>query len=155
NTMPQWAGSCWYYLRFISPHRSDVAWDRAEEKYWMAVDLYVGGAEHATLHLLYARFWHHVLYDLGLVSTPEPFTRLFNQGMIHAPSFRDARGKYYLREEVEEKGGKWFVRESGAEVATKLEKMSKSRYNVVNPDDMCAQYGADALRLYELFMGPL
>jgi leucyl-tRNA synthetase len=155
NTMPQWAGSCWYYLRFISPHRTDVAWDPAEEKYWMAVDLYVGGAEHATLHLLYARFWHHVLYDLGLVSTPEPFTRLFNQGMIHAQSYRDARGKYYLREEVEEKGGKWFAREGGVEVTTKLEKMSKSKYNVVNPDDMCRDFGADALRLYELFMGPL
>ncbi len=155
NTMPQWAGSCWYYLRFISPRLDSAAWDPEEEKYWMPVDLYVGGAEHATLHLLYARFWHHVLYDLGLVSTPEPFQRLFNQGMIHATSYQDDRGKYYYREEVEEKDGEWRARDTGAAVKTRLEKMSKSRYNVVNPDDMCAEYGADALRLYELFMGPL
>jgi len=155
NTMPQWAGSCWYYLRFISPGRGDVAWDAAEEKYWMPVDLYVGGAEHATLHLLYARFWHQVLVDLGLVSTAEPFARLFNQGMIHAASFRDERGKYYYREDVEEAADGWRTRAAGVPVTCKLEKMSKSKYNVVNPDDMCAEYGADALRLYELFMGPL
>ena len=155
NTMPQWAGSCWYYLRFISPDRDDVAWDPTDEKYWMPVDLYVGGSEHATLHLLYARFWHHVLYDLGLVSTQEPFKKLFHQGMIHAQSYKEASGKYRYPHEVEEKDGKWFVKESGAPVETKLEKMSKSRYNVVNPDDMCETYGADALRLYELFMGPL
>src|SRR5690606_22995203 len=155
NTMPQWAGSCWYYLRFISPNRDDVAWDPGEEKYWMPVDLYVGGAEHATLHLLYARFWHQVLYDCGLVSTPEPFQRLFNQGMIHATSFQDARGKYYYRDQVEERDGRWFVKGSDTPVETRREKMSKSRYNVVNPDDMCAEYGADAMRLYELLMGPL
>ena len=155
NTMPQWAGSCWYYLRFLSPQRDDVAWDPDEEAYWMPVDLYVGGAEHATLHLLYARFWHQVLFDLGLVTTPEPFQRLVNQGMIHAASYQDERGKYYFPSEVEERGGEFFAKESGAPLTTRLEKMSKSKYNVVNPDDMCAEYGADALRLYELFMGPL
>ncbi len=155
NTMPQWAGSCWYYLRFMSPRCETAAWDPDEEKYWAPVDLYVGGAEHATLHLLYARFWHHVLHDLGLVTTREPFQRLFNQGMIHASSFRDAQGRFYYHEEVEERDGKWFVRGKDLEVSTRLEKMSKSRYNVVNPDDMCGEYGADALRLYELFMGPL
>lgn len=154
NTMPQWAGSCWYYLRFINPDRDDVAWDPQDEKYWMPVDLYVGGAEHATLHLLYARFWHRVLYDLGEVSTPEPFQGLFNQGMIHATSYRDERGKYYYASEVEEHDGQW-VNTSGEPLITRREKMSKSKYNVVNPEDMCAEYGADSLRLYELFMGPL
>jgi leucyl-tRNA synthetase len=154
--MPQWAGSCWYYLRFISPTNNDVAWDAAEEKYWMPVDLYVGGAEHATLHLLYARFWHKVLYDAGLVSTKEPFQRLFNQGMIHKTSFRDlASGKYYTDEEVEQRDKKWFVKGTDTVLESKLDKMSKSRYNVVNPDDMCRDYGADAMRMYELFMGPL
>jgi leucyl-tRNA synthetase len=155
NTMPQWAGSCWYYLRFLSPNRSDVAWDPEEEKYWMPVDLYVGGNEHAVLHLLYARFWHKVLFDAGLVSTKEPFQRLFHQGMIHKTSFRDAAGRYYHDHEVEQRDGKWFAKGTELAVATKLDKMSKSRYNVVNPDDMCAEYGADAMRLYELFMGPL
>ena len=158
NTMPQWAGSCWYYLRFISPHRDDVAWDPEDEAYWMPVDLYVGGAEHAVLHLLYARFWHKVLFDCGLVSTQEPFQRLFNQGMIHAQSYNDSpdgRGKFYYPHEVEERDGGWVVRETGAQVHAKIMKMSKSRYNVTNPDDMCRVYGADALRLYELFMGPL
>jgi len=155
NTMPQWAGSCWYYLRFLSPTRDDVAWDRDEEKYWMPVDLYVGGSEHAVLHLLYARFWHKVLFDAGLVSTKEPFVRLFHQGMIHKTSFRDARGKYHHDSEVEQRGGVWYLRGTDEPVETKLDKMSKSRYNVVNPDDMCAEYGADATRLYELFMGPL
>jgi leucyl-tRNA synthetase len=156
NTMPQWAGSCWYYLRFLSPHRDDIAWDREEEKYWMPVDLYVGGNEHAVLHLLYARFWHKVLFDAGYVSTQEPFQRLFHQGMIHKTSFRDASGKYFHDHEVEQReGGKWFVKGTYTPVETKLDKMSKSRYNVVNPDDMCAEYGADSMRLYELFMGPL
>jgi leucyl-tRNA synthetase len=122
NTMPQWAGSCWYYLRFIDPKNSGRAVDPAKEKYWMPVDLYVGGAEHAVLHLLYARFWHKVLYDAGVVSTKEPFQRLVNQGMI--------------------------LGEDG-------QKMSKSRGNVINPDDVVKQYGADSLRLYEMFMGPL
>jgi leucyl-tRNA synthetase len=248
NTMPQWAGSCWYYLRFLSPDRDDVAWDAAEERYWMPVDLYVGGSEHATLHLLYARFWHKVLYDAGLVSTAEPFQRLVHQGMIHKTSFRDLHGKYHHDHQVElrdqlagriesftgsytddkgswvllqqdaqrvvgtarlgnveitlageaaspsasevtgtaqselgqaafsirraadasirfESRGKqtelvlrptaWFVKHQQVVLETKLDKMSKSRFNVVNPDDMCAEYGADAMRLYELFMGPL
>lgn len=159
NTMPQWAGSCWYYLRFVSPNCETAAWDAEEEKYWMPVDLYVGGAEHAVLHLLYSRFWHHVLYDLGLVTTPEPFQRLFNQGMIHATSFREKvdghLGKYHYPEEVEKRGEDWVVKGTDIVCHTQLEKMSKSRFNVVNPDDMCAQYGADAMRMYELFMGPL
>jgi leucyl-tRNA synthetase len=122
NTMPQWAGSCWYYLRYLDPKNDAKAWDPAKERYWMPVDLYVGGAEHAVLHLLYARFWHKVLYDAKRVSTPEPFQRLVNQGLI--------------------------LGEDG-------EKMSKSRGNVVNPDDVIARHGADAFRLYEMFMGPL
>jgi len=122
NTMPQWAGSCWYYLRFIDPRNKDRSWGKEEENYWMPVDLYVGGAEHAVLHLLYSRFWHKVLFDLGHVSTKEPFHKLVNQGMI--------------------------LGENG-------EKMSKSRGNVVNPDDVIREWGADSLRLYEMFMGPL
>ena len=177
NTMPQWAGSCWYYLRFLSPQRDDVAWDAEEEKYWMPVDLYVGGNEHAVLHLLYARFWHKVLFDAGLVSTKEPFQRLFHQGMIHKPSLKDpTAGKYYEFGQVEDRSGKlvdgkpldpltdnlgklsqgdWYARGTDTKLELKLDKMSKSRYNVVNPDDMCAEYGADAMRMYELFMGPL
>ena len=137
----------------------------------MPVDLYVGGSEHATLHLLYARFWHKVLHDAGLVSTREPFQRLFHQGMIHATSFKDAHGKYHELDEIESAGGaavdpnkdnfarisatSWHVKGTGEPVEVKLDKMSKSRYNVVNPDDRAAEYGADAVRLYELFMGPL
>jgi len=155
NTMPQWAGSCWYYLRFLSPDRDDVAWDPAEEKYWMPVDLYVGGSEHAVLHLLYARFWHKVLYDAGYVSTREPFQRLFHQGMIHKTSFQDPDGKYYFDDEVEQRDGAWFARNGQAALTTRFEKMSKSKKNVVNPDDMADEYGADAMRMYELFMGPL
>ena len=122
NTMPQWAGSCWYYLRFLDPNNENRPWDTDVEKYWMPVDLYVGGVEHAVLHLLYSRFWHHVLHDLGLVSTREPYKKLFNQGMIQG--------------------------EDG-------QKMSKSRGNVINPDDIIEEYGADTMRLYEMFMGPL
>ncbi len=155
NTMPQWAGSCWYYLRFLSPQRDDVAWDPAEENYWMPVDLYVGGNEHAVLHLLYARFWHKVLYDAGYVSTKEPFQRLFHQGMIHKTSFREASGKYHHDHEVEQRDGAWFVKGTQTPVETKLDKMSKSKYNVVNPDDMANEFGADSMRMYELFMGPL
>jgi len=172
NTMPQWAGSCWYYLRFLSPTRDDVAWDAEEEKYWMPVDLYVGGNEHAVLHLLYARFWHKVLFDAGLVSTKEPFARLFHQGMIHKGSLKDpASNKYYAFDEVEERDGKgidpvtanlaqlssttWYAKGTDIKLEPKLDKMSKSRYNVVNPDDMASEYGADAMRMYELFMGPL
>ncbi|MGE0707430.1 MAG: leucine--tRNA ligase [Planctomycetota bacterium] len=170
NTMPQWAGSCWYYLRFTDPNNDQAAWDREEERYWMPVDLYVGGAEHAVLHLLYARFWHQVLYDRGLVSTPEPFQRLFNQGMVHAHSYMDERKRWYYPEEVEEREEsapfkkpdsgevvqtRYFARKTGAPLFSKLEKMSKSRCNVANPDDVCRDFGGDAMRLYELFMGPL
>lgn len=155
NTMPQWAGSCWYYLRFLDPHNNRQPWSKEAEEYWMPVDLYVGGAEHAVLHLLYARFWHKVLYDCGLVSTKEPFHKLFNQGMILAYSYQDDNGKYYYPHEVEEKNGSWYVKKSGSPVKTQIEKMSKSRYNVVNPEDVIHEYGADAMRLYELFMGPL
>lgn len=155
NTMPQWAGSCWYYLRFIDPSNESTPWDKELEQRWMPVDLYVGGAEHATLHLLYARFWHKVLYDLGLVSTPEPFQRLFNQGMVLSRSFRDKRGKYYYPSEVTEKNGQWFVSGSLEPLETRIEKMSKSKSNVVTPDEVIHQYGADSLRLYEMFLGPL
>ena len=155
NTMPQWAGSCWYYLRFLDPNNAGRAWDDAKEKYWMPVDLYVGGVEHAVLHLLYARFWHKVLFDCGLVSTKEPFQKLFNQGMILAYSYQDAAGKYYGPEQVEQVDGAWRTKAGGVPVKTQIEKMSKSRLNVVNPDDVVNEYGADSLRLYELFMGPL
>jgi len=122
NTMPQWAGSCWYYLRYLDPSNDEKPWDLEKEKYWMPVDLYIGGAEHAVLHLLYSRFWHHVLFDLGLVSTKEPFKKLFNQGMI--------------------------LGQDGS-------KMSKSKGNVINPDETVEEYGSDSMRIYEMFMGPL
>ncbi|MCW1407159.1 leucine--tRNA ligase [Rhizobium sp. 1AS11] len=153
NTMPQWAGSCWYYLRFLDPDNAREPVGREAERYWMPVDLYVGGAEHAVLHLLYARFWHKVLYDIGVVSTEEPFQRLFNQGMILAHPYRDAAGRYYAPSSVVEEEGRWFA--GSVEVQRAVEKMSKSQLNVVNPDDVVEQFGADALRLYEMFMGPL
>jgi leucyl-tRNA synthetase len=156
NTMPQWAGSCWYYLRFTDPRNDSLPFSFDAQEYWLPVDLYVGGAEHAVLHLLYARFWHKVLYDCGLVSTKEPFQKLFNQGMLLAYSYQDTRGKYYFPHQVSEKSdGAWQVTETGETVTTQIEKMSKSRYNVVNPDDVIEQYGADAMRMYELFVGPL
>jgi leucyl-tRNA synthetase len=155
NTMPQWAGSCWYYLRFIDPHNTKAAWDTELEKYWMPVDLYVGGVEHAVLHLLYARFWHKVLFDCGLVSTREPFQKLFNQGMILAHSFKNDAGKYFSPADIDDRDDGAFVKASGEKVSKQIEKMSKSRFNVVSPDDVIAASGADALRLYELFMGPL
>ena len=155
NTMPQWAGSCWYYLRYLDPGNDREPWSAASEQYWMPVDLYVGGVEHAVLHLLYARFWHKVLFDCGLVHTREPFQRLFNQGMILAYSYQDARGKYYHPSEVEERDGVARVRATGEPLTSQIEKMSKSRLNVVSPDEVIDQYGADAMRLYELFMGPL
>ncbi|HNZ18176.1 MAG TPA: leucine--tRNA ligase [Candidatus Hydrogenedentes bacterium] len=155
NTMPQWAGSCWYYLRFCDARNDQQAWSREAESYWMPVDLYVGGAEHAVLHLLYSRFWHKVLYDAGYVSTKEPFTKLFNQGMILAYSYQDAAGKYYYPNQVEQRDGQWVVKQTGAPVVSQIEKMSKSRYNVVNPDDVVRDLGADSMRLYEMFMGPL
>ena len=155
NTMPQWAGSCWYYLRYIDPNNLEAAWNKDLENYWMPVDLYVGGVEHAVLHLLYARFWHKVLFDCGLVSTKEPFQKLFNQGMILAYSYKDENQKYYAPEDVEKKGDDWWVKGKDIQVTTQIEKMGKSKLNVVNPDDVVENYGADALRLYELFMGPL
>jgi leucyl-tRNA synthetase len=156
NTMPQWAGSCWYYLRFLDPDNEDEAWSQEAENYWMPVDLYVGGVEHAVLHLLYARFWHKVLYDCGLVHTVEPFHKLFNQGMVLAYSYRDAKGKYFHPSEVEEReDGTTVSKATGEILESQVEKMSKSKLNVVNPDEVIEEYGADAMRLYEMFMGPL
>lgn len=155
NTMPQWAGSCWYYLRFCDPNNHDAAWDRDVERYWMPVDLYVGGVEHAVLHLLYARFWHKVLYDCGCVSTPEPFQTLRNQGLILGRSFQRSNGRYVPPEEAVERNGKWVDRATGEELRMQVEKMSKSKLNGVSPDEIIEEFGADALRLYEMFMGPL
>ena len=155
HTMPQWAGSCWYYLRYIDPHNNEHAWDPEKERYWMPVDLYVGGAEHAVLHLLYARFWHMVLHDLGVASTPEPFKRLVNQGMILGLSYRDSRGAVVANDKVETRGEAFFHKETGEELEEFPAKMSKSLRNVVNPDEIVGEYGADSFRLYEMFMGPL
>ena len=155
NTMPQWAGSCWYYLRYIDPHNPDAPWDPAKEKYWMPVDLYVGGAEHAVLHLLYARFWHKVLFDLGLVSTKEPFRKLVNQGMILGISYKDARGVLVPADRVEQTPSGPVSKDTGEPLTEFPAKMSKSLRNVVNPDDVIREYGADSMRLYEMFMGPL
>lgn len=154
NTMPQWAGSCWYYLRYLDPKNSHAAWNKEKEKYWMPVDLYVGGVEHAVLHLLYARFWHKVLYDLGHVSTKEPFACLKNQGLVVAKAFKRKKGGYVEPEKIVEKDGKFFIEETKEEVEAQIEKMSKSKLNGVTPDEMIEEYGADALRLYEMFMGP-
>ena len=153
NTMPQWAGSCWYYLRYIDPLNDDAAFDIEKAKYWLPVDLYVGGAEHAVLHLLYARFWHKVLYDLGLVTTKEPFQKLVNQGMILGLSYKNERGVLVPNDKVEEKNGKFYDKETGEELVEFAAKMSKSLKNVVNPDDVIREYGADSMRLYEMFMG--
>ena len=193
NTMPQWAGSCWYYLRFCDPHNTDALISAEAEQYWMPVDLYVGGAEHAVLHLLYARFWHKVLYDLGIVHTKEPFGKLINQGMILGYSYRyfddnikdeaGAAATIYSHEQVKSDGENFVAREGGREVKSRwvplaevkktpdggafhptleglpleevVEKMSKSRGNVVNPDDVIDAWGADSMRLYEMFIGPL
>jgi leucyl-tRNA synthetase len=155
NTMPQWAGSCWYYLRFIDPKNASAAWDKGLEKAWGPVDCYVGGAEHAVLHLLYSRFWHKVLFDLGFVSTKEPFQKLRHQGMILSYSHRDAKGAYHPYEEVEyDEKGKAVLASTGEALDSQVEKMSKSKKNVVNPDAVLKRYGADAFRLYEMFMGP-
>jgi leucyl-tRNA synthetase len=189
NTMPQWAGSCWYYLRFLDPKNTKEAWSQKAYADWMPVDLYVGGSEHAVLHLLYARFWHKVLFDIGVVRDSEPFKKLVHQGLILGTSYRyyakedgsllsgatkvaerEVDGKKQLfvegtNEAVEEKwareaetevrGTKTFHKALGVEVVMVAEKMSKSRGNVVNPDDIVRDYGADSLRLYEMFMGPL
>lgn len=155
NTMPQWAGSCWYYLRFCDPHNRDAAWGKEEEKYWMPVDLYVGGVEHAVLHLLYSRFWHKVLFDCGLVSTSEPFQSLRNQGLIVARSFQREGGAYVDPVDVIEKNGKFLLESTGEVLKSQVEKMSKSKLNGITPDDIIEEFGADSLRLYEMFMGPL
>ncbi|MFQ5729142.1 MAG: leucine--tRNA ligase, partial [Waddliaceae bacterium] len=155
NTMPQWAGSCWYYLRFCDPHNDGAAWSPEAEKYWMPVDMYVGGVEHAVLHLLYARFWHKVLYDCGLVSTREPFKTLRNQGLIVSRAFKNGKNRYVPTAEVKEKNGSYFHRETGEELTSQIEKMSKSKLNGIVPDDIIEEFGADSLRLYEMFMGPL
>ena len=155
NTMPQWAGSCWYYLRFIDPLNDNLIFDSEKEKYWMPVDLYIGGAEHAVLHLLYSRFWHKVLFDLGIVSTDEPYQRLFNQGMILAFAYETGAGAKVSGDLVEEREGKHYHKETGEQLRQIVAKMSKSLKNVVNPDDVTSKYGADSLRLYEMFMGPL
>ncbi|MEX0600738.1 MAG: class I tRNA ligase family protein, partial [Rhodothermales bacterium] len=181
NTMPQWAGSCWYYLRFLDPHNDERLVDPEKEKYWMPVDLYIGGSEHAVLHLLYARFWHKVLYDAGVVATPEPFGTLVHQGMIlgemeytvyvkqdgtyvsadHVVDGETESGEPVEAENVEEadvaKQGDVFVLadDPSVRVDARAHKMSKSRGNVINPDDVVSRYGADSLRLYEMFMGPL
>ena len=164
NTMPQWAGSCWYYLRYLDPDNDTAFVAPDAERYWMVppgatpgdggVDLYVGGAEHAVLHLLYSRFWHKVLFDLGHVSTREPFRRLFNQGYITADAFTDSRGLYVPADEVGQRADGTLVRQ-GEPVTRRAGKMGKSLKNSVNPDDMYASYGADTLRLYEMAMGPL
>ncbi|KAF0960495.1 leucine--tRNA ligase [Rhodococcus sp. T7] len=166
NVMPQWAGSSWYQLRYIDPTNPDVFCDKENERYWTGprpeihgpndpggVDLYVGGVEHAVLHLLYSRFWHKVLFDLGYVSSSEPYRRLYNQGYIQAYAYTDARGVYVPADEVEEKDGKFFYQ--GAEVNREYGKMGKSLKNSVSPDDICEEYGADTLRVYEMSMGPL
>jgi len=186
NTMPQWAGSCWYYLRFIDPKNDTVFIDPELEKQWMPVDLYIGGAEHAVLHLLYARFWHKVLFDRGHLQTAEPFNRLVNQGMIlgdvEFTGYQNEAGDWVSSDQVSEddernpvgqsgeklspvkvdpddaeKDGDNFVLKSASSIRidSRAYKMSKSRGNVVNPDDIVKNYGADSLRLYEMFMGPL
>jgi leucyl-tRNA synthetase len=182
NTMPQWAGSCWYYLRYIDPHNPGQLVEAEKERYWMPVDLYVGGSEHAVLHLLYARFWHKVLYDAGVVSTPEPFQRLIHQGMIlgemeftayisedgtFVPANQveegsvtttgePVRARRVDEERVEKRGDTWVIKDAPQiQVDARAHKMSKSRGNVVNPDEVVEEYGADTFRLYEMFMGPL
>ena len=185
--MPQWAGSCWYYLRYIDPQNDKEFASKKKLDHWLPVDLYVGGAEHAVLHLLYARFWHKVLFDRGYLSCPEPFQRLVNQGMIlgemeyhvspdaiaakkdvlvklgiepiHRPAKEEGDKETYVlpigEEMVEKRQGKTLLKGTDIEMTGKADKMSKSRGNVVNPDDVIREYGADSLRLYEMFMGPL
>ncbi|XP_026656807.2 leucine--tRNA ligase, chloroplastic/mitochondrial isoform X1 [Phoenix dactylifera] len=176
STMPQWAGSCWYYLRFMDPKNSTALVDRAKERYWGPVDIYVGGAEHSVLHLLYARFWHKVLYDIGVVSTKEPFQCLINQGLIlgevEYTAWRDQEGRLVSAESISITGnhhqekipvdkvtkiGDFYVLKDNPDIrlVARAYKMSKSRGNVINPDDVVSEYGADSLRLYEMFMGPL
>jgi leucyl-tRNA synthetase len=162
NTMPGWAGSCWYYLRYCDPANADRFVSREAERYWMTgpdgkgrgVDLYIGGNEHAVLHLLYARFWHKMLFDLGHVSTPEPFARLFHQGLITSHAYQRSDRTLVAVDQVQERGGAFFEK-NGGPVTQVVAKMSKSLKNVINPDDVIAEYGADTFRLYEMSMGPL
>ena len=189
NTMPQWAGSCWYFLRFLDPDNSKSFAEKNKIDYWMPVDVYIGGAEHAVLHLLYARFWHKVLYDLGYVSVPEPFKKLVNQGMILGNSAfihrikntntyisYDLIQKYDVQKinvdidlltnnnelnieklknsDIKFKNAEYMFNEKFI-VSREVEKMSKSKFNVVSPDKICDKYGADTLRMYEMFLGPL
>jgi leucyl-tRNA synthetase len=153
NTMPQWAGSCWYYLRYLSPKDDARPFEPAAEKEWMAVDLYVGGAEHGVLHLLYARFWHKVLFDMGLVHTKEPFKKLRHQGTVLAYSYRDSLGRYHEPSDIEFRGETAVLKATGETLTSTVEKMAKSKLNGVNPDDVIRDYGADVMRLYEMFMG--
>ncbi len=155
NVMPQWAGSCWYYLRFIDPHNEEAFCDPAKESYFMPVDLYIGGAEHAVLHLLYARFWHKALYDLGHVSTPEPFKKLFNQGMMTADAFQDERGVYIDIREVEFRDGEPVEKGTGKVLRQSFGKMGKRYKNGLPPEEIGEEFGVDTLRLYEMYMGPL
>lgn len=151
--MPQWGGSCWYYLRYMDNKNSDALAGKSALEYWNNVDEYVGGAEHAVLHLLYARFWHKVLYDIGVVPTVEPFQKLVNQGMILAYAYERQDGGLVAVDLVEERDGRYIERETGKEVRQVVAKMSKSLKNVVNPNDIVREYGADTLRLYEMNMG--
>ncbi len=153
NTMPQWGGSCWYYLRYLDPKNSNAIASKEILEYWQNVDEYVGGTEHAVLHLLYARFWHKVLYDIGVVPTKEPFQKLVNQGMILAYAYERKDGGLVAIDLVEEKDGKYFIIETGEEVKRIVAKMSKSLKNTANPLDISEEYGADTLRLYEMFIG--
>ncbi|MDQ3287636.1 MAG: leucine--tRNA ligase [Pseudomonadota bacterium] len=155
DTMPGWAGSCWYYLRFMDTENATAPFSQDAVRYWGQVDLYVGGASHAVMHLLYARFWHKVLFDLGLVPTPEPFKKLFNQGMVTSHAFRDSDGRLIPVDEVEGRGESYHHRTTGKVLERFGSKMAKSLKNVVNPDDVIAARGCDAFRMYEMFMAPL
>ncbi len=156
NTMPQWAGSCWYYLRYLDPHNTEAMASEEKIDYWMPVDLYVGGAEHAVLHLLYARFWHKVLFDIGVVKDSEPFKRLVNQGMITSFAYQREDKSLVPTDEVEEVSTEHYIEKAtGQKLDRVIAKMSKSLKNVINPDEIINDYGADAMRMYEMFMGPL
>jgi leucyl-tRNA synthetase len=156
NTMPQWAGSCWYYLRYLDPHNDKAFAAKDKMEYWAPVDLYVGGVEHAVLHLLYARFWHKVLYDAGCVNSKEPFMRLVNQGMIVSFAYQRKDKTLVPTDQIEKRpDGSFFEKATGEEVSEVIAKMSKSLKNVINPDEIIKEFGADSLRVYEMFMGPL
>ncbi|MDR2923643.1 MAG: class I tRNA ligase family protein, partial [Treponema sp.] len=156
NTMPQWAGSCWYYLRYLDPRNDNAFAGRDKMDYWAPVDLYVGGVEHAVLHLLYARFWHKVLYDAGLVNSKEPFMRLVNQGMIVSFAYQRKDKTLVPSDQVEKKqDGAYIEKATGETLSEVIAKMSKSLKNVINPDEIIRDFGADSLRVYEMRMGPL